>query len=313
MKTNNLKRFPAAPNRLTACHAPIPQFGLSLQNEPRAFALNSKTRRPGFTLIELLVVIAIIAILAAMLLPALSRAKLKATGAACLSNEKQLALAWVMYTTDNQERLVNFLETLNGKKEVPWRYAPPPVLPTIPAGTAAETRLQLFTEAGYRQGALFNYGPNAGIIHCPGDTRRTLKIGNGYTYCSVSPVGTLNGETPAVYKTTQITRPSEKYLWVEENDPRGENLGSWIMNQTGTEINGFAGSSWIDSPAAFHGTSSSFNFADGHATMHKWIDSATLNYARNMNQSKYGSAPSAAQVKNDATWAAKGFESAINR
>ena len=56
-----------------------------------------------------------------MLLPALSRAKLKATGASCLNNQKQLALAWVMYTTDNQEKLVNFLETLNAKNEVPWR------------------------------------------------------------------------------------------------------------------------------------------------------------------------------------------------
>ena len=271
-----------------------------------------RTREKGFTLIELLVVIAIIAILAAMLLPALSRAKLKATGASCLNNQKQLALAWVMYTTDNQEKLVNFLENLNGKREVPWRYDPPPKPATIPAGASAEDRIKLNIEEGYRQGALFIYAPNPGILHCPGDMRIGLKAGKGYTYSSVSPIGTLNGETPFFYKTTQISRPSDRFLWVEENDPRGENLGSWIMNQNGTQANGFLGSSWIDSPAAFHGQSSSFNWADGHAAMHKWVDRATIAYALSMDQNKYGNSPSSGQVKNDAPWAAKGYASAKN-
>jgi competence protein ComGC len=268
--------------------------------------------RRASTLIELLVVIAIIAILAAMLLPALSRAKLKATGASCLSNQKQLALGWVMYTTDNQERLVNFLETLNAKNDKPWRYDPPAIPPVIPAGTTPEQRIKLLIEEGYRQGALFPYAPNPAIIHCPGDTRISLKAGAGYTYSSVSPVGTLNGEQPVFYKVTQISHPSDRFLWVEENDPRGENLGSWIMNQAGGVVNNFAGSTFIDSPAAFHGVSSSFNWADGHAIMHKWLDGATIAYAQSMNQSKYGSPPTAAQVKDDAPWAARGFASAIN-
>ena len=267
----------------------------------------------AFTLIELLVVIAIIAILAALLLPALSRAKLKATGAACLSDQKQLALAWLMYTTDYQDKLVNFLEVLNARNEMPWRYQTPPVSPVFPGGTSPEQRIKLIIEAGYRQGALFPYAPNPGILHCPGDKRTSLKAGNGYTYTSVSPIGTLNGETPVFYKTTQIARPSEKFVWVEENDPRGENLGSWIMNQAGTMANGFAGSTFIDSPAAFHGSSSSFDWADGHASMHKWVDPATLAYALSMDQGKYSSSPSAAQVKNDAPWAARGFASAINK
>ena len=184
--------------------------------------------------------------------------------------------------------------------------------PGAPRRHFAEDKIKLYIEAGYRQGALFSYAPNPGILHCPGDKRTSLKAGNGYTYSSISPIGTLNGETPVFYKTTDITRPSDKFLWVEENDPRGENVGSWIMNQAGTVDNGFAGSSFIDSPAAFHGVSSSFNWADGHASMHRWVDQATLDYALSMNQNKYGNAPSAAQVSHDAPWVAAGYASAIN-
>ena len=96
---------------------------------------------------------------------------------------------------------------------------------------------------------------------------------------------------------TEITRASEKFVWVEENDPRGDSLGSWIMTQAGTVQDNFTGSRFIDSPAAFHGESSSFNWADGHASMHKWVDAATIAYAQSMNTSKYGNAPSAAQVR----------------
>ncbi len=269
--------------------------------------------RRGFTLIELLVVIAIIAILASLLLPALSRAKLKATGVYCINNQKQLALSWIMYCTDNRERVVNFLQDKNGTGDIPWRYAVPPKPPAnlIPAGTSAEKRIELTIEEGYRQGAMFNYASTPNIIHCPGDVRIKLKAGKGYTYVSLSGVGTLNGEAPELYKQTQIVNPTSRFLWIEENDPRGENVGSWLMSQ-GSVANGFAGAQLVDSTANFHGNASTFNFADGHAESKKWLDAVMIKYGSSMDQNKFSSSPNDKVAPHDVHWLAERYPSKAN-
>ena len=75
-------------------------------------------------------------------------------------------------------------------------------------------------------------------------------------------MGSLNGEVPELYKQTALTSPSSRYVWVEENDPRGENVGSWIMNQ-GNPAKDFVGAQLVDSTANFHGNASTFNYGRG--------------------------------------------------
>ena len=289
-----------------------------IKNTQLSFALpnqagDSARARRGFTLIELLVVIAIIAILAAMLLPALSKAKKKAQQASCLSNQKQLALGWVMYTGDNNDRVVGF-STDPGAATPNWRVQADKVTDTAPAGYTGNQLVTWKVETGYKKGPLFSYAPAAGIMHCPGDIRVTIP--GHFTWTSYSGVnGFANGDTAYeglpgfIMKASQVLHPSERFLWVEECDSQqitvggqrcGENIRTWDMTVGNPALN-FANARWGDSPAAFHGNNSTFNFADGHAESHRWLSAEVIAFANSMNPSKFtitgGPEGSAAQTK----------------
>ncbi len=246
----------------------------------------------GFTLIELLVVIAIIAILASLLLPAIQRSKLKATPIACLNNERQLALAWRMYADDNNDSIVN-LSTGTGS----WRKGVGTALnATPPPGLSPIALTQWQTQEGYKEGVLFPYAPNIGIIHCPGDNRWRMNI---FAYDSYSGVAGLNGEpggggpyAATIFKTTILSHFSERIVFVEEMDSRGDDEGSWDFSLGPPATVGpsgagtpWLGSSWVDSPAAFHSTASTFNFADGHAQARNWVLGDTINMAKSTDTS----------------------------
>ncbi len=276
--------------------------------------------KQAFTLIELLVVIAIIAMLLAIMVPALQSARELATGIVCMANQKGLSLAWTLYAEDNDSYIVGG-STYGGTK---YRWCERPLFndtdnPFPPSGTGSSypTRAEFNEEYrmnGIRAGSLFKYTENEKLYHCPNDRAFVTEEDDFAVYRTYAITGQMNSEDSRsntiaipsggsvrlglVTKYNQISTPANKYVFVEEdvvNSPvhgkQDHNLGGFVL------MGGSNFWQWWDIPAYYHNDMSTLGFADGHAEKHKWRDTRTIDLMK--HQRGAPNQPSNVQPDND--------------
>jgi prepilin-type N-terminal cleavage/methylation domain-containing protein/prepilin-type processing-associated H-X9-DG protein len=237
----------------------------------------------GFTLIELLVVIAIIAILAAMLLPALSKAKQKAQAIACMNNTKQLTLGWIIYAGDNNDRTAQLYDNGGDPGSVAeantnWCSGNMHMYPSC-------TNTLLLSG-----GQLFQDVKNVKVYHCPADnTTASLVDSRGgaqlrvRSYSMSQTFGAGTWLPYPAYRTYHnlgsIVKPSDTWVFIDENE-KSINDSAFAVAMTG-QISGVnvKSASVVDVPTGRHGGSTGMSFADGHSIVHHWQSATTYTVA----------------------------------
>jgi prepilin-type N-terminal cleavage/methylation domain-containing protein/prepilin-type processing-associated H-X9-DG protein len=251
----------------------------SSPNQPHLCRLNEKRQRTGalqdaFTLIELLVVIAIIAILAALLLPALNRTKAAGQSALCLSNLRQLQLGWRMYVDDNNDWLPPNISRMSGfdyvnmtnNRSVPW--------------VLGNAQLDTNT-ANIQAGVLSRYVGAAGVYRCPADKssvrdqpglRRTrtysVQLWLNCDIIGTGSEGEVNYTTFNKRKYTDLRDPLPSGTWVfiDENEGTIDD-GVFIIHNRWYSM---SPDSWSSYPTYRHNNGANFSFADGRVEHHRW-------------------------------------------
>ena len=233
---------------------------------------NFSTKR-GFTLIELLVVIAIIAILAGMLLPALSKSKTKAQGIKCMNNGKQMMMAWRLYADDYEGLLV---KSLDGGPEANRRVL-------VVTGSATDSPTNTIDKSPL----MVYMGNSREVWKCPSDRNTRTEAGKKVPTVrsqSMSQAFDYGGWLPAppykIYgRIDHIVLPSQTWVMVDEHPNSINDAACAVQIVLPDKTSG----NIIDFPASYHNGAAGFSFADGHSELHQWKGSKIKTFGKGSN------------------------------